>query len=171
MQDAPSEAALAAQLIVNLNGAVMSTNTLRSLTRNFIALGLACATITLADTASENIVVPFEELPLPQLKPEQVAVGGPVWKDPTTGAWSELIRFKGKTGYHYHTFDYQLVVIKGTVSHWTERMPDAAKKKMTPGSYWFQPKNQVHEDTCLVDECIMFMNTLSGGETKAATRK
>jgi hypothetical protein len=59
---------------------------------------------------------------------------------------------------HYHTSDYHLVLIQGTMKHWGggTREPDA--KPLGPGSYWFQPGKQPHGDSCLSDECLMYLH-------------
>lgn len=128
-----------------------------------VGVGISAATV------GKNIVIPFEEVQFPPLKPlgESTASAFPVWRHPDSGGGSALIKFtKGATDKHLHTFDYQLVVVKGTVTHWAEKIPEAGTTKLGPGSYWFQPRNELHQDTCLEDECIMFMYSFSGGETK-----
>ena len=59
---------------------------------------------------------------------------------------------------HFHTADYHLVLLQGTMKHWAEGTQEADAKLLSPGSYWFQPGNQAHGDSCLTDECLMFVH-------------
>jgi quercetin dioxygenase-like cupin family protein len=79
--------------------------------------------------------------------------------DPETGPSTMLLELKKGTGrLHVHSSDYHLVVVRGTMKHWTEREPEARVKPLGPGSYWFQPGNEPHGDSCLSDECLMFIS-------------
>ena len=137
-------------------------------------MGLASIAVTAAvaiaaNGAFKDIVTPVENIKFPPLQPlgTSTAVGVELWKDSATGRLSELIKMtRGTSPRHYHTFDYQMVVVKGSMTHSTDRLPEADATRLGPGSYWFQPANVVHQSTCLVDECIIFWNTFAGGETK-----
>jgi hypothetical protein len=58
---------------------------------------------------------------------------------------------------HYHTADYELVVLEGSMRHWVEGQKEAETPTVGPGSYWHQPKMQPHADSCLTDVCVMFI--------------
>lgn len=78
--------------------------------------------------------------------------------DPTTGPSDMLMRFgRGEGVSHVHSSDYRLVVIEGEMKH-AEADAHAAAPRMGPGSYWFQPANLPHVDSCLSDRCTMFIS-------------
>ncbi len=78
--------------------------------------------------------------------------------DPATGPSDMLMRFgRGEGGPHVHSSDYRLVVIEGVMKH-AEAGAYASAPAMGPGSYWFQPANQPHVDSCLSDRCTMFIS-------------
>ena len=95
------------------------------------------------------VVVPFEDakfVPVDPARPKgpELAV---LWGDPATGPSAILLRFaKGDGRLHFHTSDYHLVVLQGTMKHWAEGQQAADAKSLRSGSYWFQPGNQVHGD-------------------------
>jgi hypothetical protein len=41
--------------------------------------------------------------------------------------------------------------------HWGEGEQEAEAQPLGPGSYWRQPGLQVHGDSCLTDDCVMFI--------------
>ena len=73
-----------------------------------------------------------------------------LWKDPSTHRQSAVGRItKGSAPRHYHKgYDMQVVLLKGSMIHWTKSSPEASKKPLGPGSYWFQPAGEVHQNTC-----------------------
>lgn len=58
---------------------------------------------------------------------------------------------------HVHSSNYHLVLLKGVMKHWSAGESEAGVKPLGPGSYWFQPGEQAHADSCLTDECLMFI--------------
>jgi hypothetical protein len=62
---------------------------------------------------------------------------------------------------HYHTEDYELVLLQGRMKHTLDGQTEAAAPELGPGSYWRQPKMQPHTDTCLSEVCLIFI-TWSG---------
>ena len=79
-----------------------------------------------------------------------------LWGDPNTGPSAVLLEMKkGAVPLHVHTADYHLVVIEGTMNHWGAGQTEADAKPLQPGSYWFQPGNLPHADSCLSDRCVM----------------
>ena len=72
---------------------------------------------------------------------------------------------KGSTKRHYHNFDYQGVVLKGTMTHWTETLPESGARALDVGSSWFQSAGKAHIDSCLSDECISISTAFGTGET------
>lgn len=78
--------------------------------------------------------------------------------DPTTGPSDMLMRFgRGEGVPHIHSSDYRLIVIEGEMKH-AEAGAYASAPAMGPGSYWFQPANQPHVDSCLSEQCTMFIS-------------
>jgi quercetin dioxygenase-like cupin family protein len=130
----------------------------------------ACLVVTVCAFASPGfaevnagkpmVVVPADEgrfVPVDPKRPDgaQMAV---LRGDPAKGPSTMLLKFKRATGVlHVHTSDYELVILQGTMKHWGERDSEAAVKPLGPGSYWFQPGGQPHADSCLSDECVMFI--------------
>jgi quercetin dioxygenase-like cupin family protein len=78
-----------------------------------------------------------------------------------------LVKFnKGVGRPHYHSSDYHLSLLQGTMKHWAEGEREEDAQPLGPGSYWFQPGNQVHTDACLTDECLMFVYWPDKRDTK-----
>jgi quercetin dioxygenase-like cupin family protein len=132
--------------------------------RKWSVVGLLCSltfvTGVFAQSAKQMIVIPFHDtkfVPLDPAKPQgsQLAV---LWGDPANGPSAMLVKFKKGVGpLHYHTSDYHLTVLQGTMKHWTEGEREEDAKVLGPGSYWFQPGNQPHADACLTNECVTFV--------------
>lgn len=130
-----------------------------------LIVGTVCALAGFAAGAfavnkKQMIVTPFQDakfVPVDPARPDgpQIAV---LSGDPDKGASAMLLKLKkGQGRLHTHTSDYHLVVLQGTTKHWAGGEEEADAKSLGPGSYWFQPGNQVHGDTCLTDECLMFV--------------
>jgi hypothetical protein len=59
---------------------------------------------------------------------------------------------------HIHSYSYQAVVIQGTMINPEANEDPNKAKRMGPGSYWYQPANQVHTTGCVSEEpCIFYM--------------
>jgi quercetin dioxygenase-like cupin family protein len=96
----------------------------------------------------------------------QIAV---LWGDPATGPSAMLLKMKkGGGALHTHTSDYHLSLIQGTMKHWLKGEREADAKPLGPGSYWFQPGNQPHGNSCLTDECVMFIKWEGKRDAKLA---
>jgi hypothetical protein len=117
------------------------------------------------------VVTPFQDakfVPIDPTQPngDQVAV---LWGDPTKGPSAILLKFKkGGGDLHLHTSDYHLVLLEGTMKHRAEGEQETEAKPLGPRSYWFQPGQQVHGDTCLTDECLMFVKWEGRRDSKLA---
>lgn len=104
------------------------------------------------------VVVPIEDarlVPVVARLPDgpRMAV---LWGDPDTGPSAMLLEMKKGAGpMHTHTADYHLVVIEGTMKHWSAGEKESDVKPLGPGSYWFQPGGLAHADACLADRCVM----------------
>ena|SRR5688572_1155601 len=78
--------------------------------------------------------------------------------DPNTGPSAMLLRMsKGVSAMHVHSADYHCVVLEGTMQHWEQRESQDKAKLLRPGSFWFQPGNAAHQDACLTDHCLMYV--------------
>jgi quercetin dioxygenase-like cupin family protein len=123
-------------------------------------LGGFVAGILAQQDTKQPVVIPFQDakfVPVDPTRPNgaQLAV---LWGDPTKGPSAMLLKLKKGGGrLHLHTSDYHLVLLEGTMKHWTEGMQESEAKPLGAGSYWFQPGNQPHGDSCLTDECLMFV--------------
>jgi quercetin dioxygenase-like cupin family protein len=87
--------------------------------------------------------------------PEMAVVDG----NPQEGPSKFFLRIPGggKAGPHTHSADYQAVVVSGAHKHWLAGGEKKAKP-LEPGSHWFQPGGQPHDDQCTGSEpCILFV--------------
>jgi quercetin dioxygenase-like cupin family protein len=122
-----------------------------------------CAAFALgayAASGKQMIVTPFAEAKLVPADPKnpggaRIAV---LSGDPTTGPSAMLMEFGKNTGrMHVHSSDYHLVVLEGTMKHTVPGQAEADAPALGRGSYWFQPGNDPHADTCLSEKCLMFI--------------
>jgi len=103
-------------------------------------------------------VVPFETLQFSPKEPGWPQIA-PVMGNPEKGASSIVMKMgRGAFPLHTHTSDYQLVVIKGTMKHWGANQSQAQAVSLLPGSYWYQPAQEVHGDSCESEECVWFIS-------------
>lgn len=148
----------------------------RQIYSKFLIVGVLCASAgfaigILANDKKQMIVIPFEEAKFVAIAPAQP--DGPQMAvlsgDPAKGSSAILLKFQKSAGrLHYHTSDYHLVLLKGTMKHWAAGEKESEAKVLEPGSYWFQPGNQAHADSCLTDECLMFINWADKRDAKLA---
>ena len=127
---------------------------------------LACCLLTAwtgtgnASVPSRAVVVPYEDArftPIDSSWPEGPKIAM-LLGDPGKGPSSMLMKFGTLAGQmHYHTADYELVVLEGRMRHWVEGQKETETPTVGPGSYWHQPKMQPHTDSCLTDVCVMFI--------------
>jgi quercetin dioxygenase-like cupin family protein len=133
----------------------------RALSGLLCLCGLAVlAGLAAAAGKKELVVTTFESArftPFDAKKPE--AGGYAVLSgNPNEGASQMLYRYpRGEYPLHAHSADYQAVVIKGQAKHWAEGKSSADAATLGPGSYWSQPSKQRHGDSCLSDECLLFI--------------
>ncbi len=125
-----------------------------------LSLGRALAAAQGSIAAEQMVVVPYQDakyVPLDPGRPDgpRIAV---LWGDPATGPSAMLMKFKKSSGrLHYHTSDYDLVVLEGQMKDWGEGPREEDVRPLGPGSAWHQPGNLAHTDSCLSDECVMFI--------------
>jgi hypothetical protein len=107
-----------------------------------------------------GIILSVRDLPwVPEAAglPQHIAT---LWGDRKTGEAGVLIKVPPSwhAGLHAHTADYDAVVIAGT---WIHTIPSTGTRAvLAPGSYWRQPKEQMHDDQCEAGaECIVFVHT------------
>jgi quercetin dioxygenase-like cupin family protein len=78
--------------------------------------------------------------------------------DPQTGPSAMFIRFKkGVIPMHVHVSDYQLIVVHGQLKRWNEQQTEDDVKAIGPGSYIFEPAEQAHANSCVTDECLVYI--------------
>jgi quercetin dioxygenase-like cupin family protein len=136
----------------------MHTRTHRIALAVIATTAASCTTFGEAQGRKAIVVVPVESamfVPVVERLPDgpRMAV---LWGDPNTGPSAMLLEMKKGAGpLHVHTADYHLVVIEGTMKHWGAGQNEADAKPLQPGSYWFQPGNVAHADSCLSDRCVM----------------
>ena len=120
-----------------------------------------------ADAAAHSVVVPLEEAsfgpaePYGGIQSKSLAV---LWADAASHRFTVLVKIsKGSTPRQYHTnWDMQVVVVKGTMTHWTKSQGNS--KPLGVGSFWYQPPDEIHQNTCLTDECIMLVSNFTWGK-------
>jgi hypothetical protein len=150
----------------------MSASSVRAAALFFaVSMAFGCATVQQPSADRPMVVVPFERAPFTSVDlrfPDgaQIAV---LWGDPSSGPSAMLIKSeKGPFPLHSHSSDYHLVVLRGTVKHWEEGHTEDQAQPLAPGSYWFQPGNKVHGDSCLADECVVQIVWLGKRDAKLA---
>ena len=106
------------------------------------------------------MVTPLEQakfVPVDSKRPELAAIAV-LSGDPATGPSTMLLRMgRGPGRLHVHTADYRLVIVRGTMKHWSIELPETSAPELGPGSSWFQPGAEAHADSCLTDECLMYI--------------
>lgn len=123
---------------------------------------------------SSAVVAGYQDakfVPVDPARPElaQIAV---LRGDPATGPSSMLMKMRRTQGVlHFHTSDYELVLVEGLMKHTFEGQAEADAPQLGPGSYWFQPGREPHADSCLTDVCVMFITWSGKRDAHLATRK
>ena len=81
--------------------------------------------------------------------------------DPTSGPSLTMFRFTpnyvGSRRLHFHTHDYRLWLIEGTLKHWGEDGSEEAASVLRPGSYVHQPAGELHAANCLAERCTAYV--------------
>ena len=130
-----------------------------------IAATCGASPTALAQNAKRDMTVtPVESLRfVPEIPGDEDGPGIVIFSgDPDKGAVTALIRFrKGALPMHWHSSDYEAVVVQGRVKHWAQGEDEARSPILAPGSHWFQPAIQVHTDACLEEQvlCMVFVRT------------
>ena len=122
-----------------------------------IALFSATAMAQERPSAAPKVVV-FEDVKFapPNMAPSaQIRV---LSGQPDTGPSAMYLRFvKQSIPMHVHTADYHLLVVEGTMKHWSQGESEDGARLLGPGSYWFQPGSQVHADACVSETCLLYL--------------
>jgi quercetin dioxygenase-like cupin family protein len=120
----------------------------------------ALASFAAAAGKKELVVTTFAKATFTPFDAKKPEAGGyaVLSGDPNAGASQMLFRYpRGEYPVHTHSADYQAVVIKGQAKHWAEGKSSVDAALLGPGSYWSQPAQQKHGDSCLSDECLLFI--------------
>jgi quercetin dioxygenase-like cupin family protein len=123
-----------------------------------------------AASGPQMIVTPIEGVEFEPMDPARPAAAqiAVLRGDPASGPSAMLMKFgKGDGRLHVHSSDYDLVVLKGEMKHWQSGETAATAKVLGPGSYWFQPGNQPHADSCLSDHCLMYVQWSGKRDSRA----
>jgi quercetin dioxygenase-like cupin family protein len=124
-----------------------------------------------AASAPPMIVTPAQDAVFKPMDPARPAAAqiAVLRGDPASGASTMLMKFGKSNGRtHSHSSDYDLIVLKGDMKHWQPGESEADAKVLGPGSYWFQPGNRPHADSCLSDECLMYVQWSGKRDTRVA---
>ncbi len=122
---------------------------------------LLVALLAIGGSSAPMIVVDRKDAPFEPVSPKlphgpAIAV---LKGDPAKGASDMLLRMPGGPGVlHSHSSDYRLVIIEGRMKHWAKGQSEAEAEPLGPGSFWYQPANQPHADSCLDDLCLMYIS-------------
>ena len=80
-----------------------------------------------------------------------------------TGPLSFFLRMRPgyRSGKHTHGGNYHGVVLEGTITNPVAGSSSA--KRLAAGSYWFQPKAQIHETNCVSNNhCVVYIQQQMG---------
>ena len=141
----------------------------RSLILAFGCTALGFAAGIFAASAPSMIVTPAQDAVFKPLDPARPAAAqiAVLRGDPTSGPSAMLMKFgKGDGRLHIHSSDYDLVVLEGDMKHWQAGEAEASAKVLGPGSYWFQPGGQAHADSCLSEQCSMYVQWSGKRDTR-----
>jgi hypothetical protein len=129
-------------------------NNFKTLQQILIATVFSVGIFVAPFTVASNPFVSFDDVEWRELAPGVKM--GVLWGDPSVGPHGFLIRFMDGGGMHFHPSDYWGVTIKGT---WVHILDDGTEMLLPPGSYTFQPKDDVHADRCIGDEeCVIYIH-------------
>ena len=134
-----------------------------------LAIGFAAGTRA---AARGMIVVPIADARFVSLDPANPASASiaVLYGDPATGPSTMLMRFGRSAGrLHVHSSDYHLVVLQGTMRHRAAGETEANAPTLSPGSYWYQPGGEAHADSCLSEECLMFVSWAGPRDARLAS--
>ena len=144
---------------------------------SFIAQGILAFSMLLGGAVHAQAqeatmkVVPFESLKFSKKEPGNPQISA-VRGNPEKEGSSIIMKMgRGAFPLHTHTSDYELVVIKGTMKHWGANQTQAQAAEMKPGSYWYQPANEAHGDSCESEQCVWFITFKGPRDFAAAEQK
>ena len=144
---------------------------------SFIAQGILAFSMLLGGAVHAQAqeatmkVVPFESLKFSKKEPGNPQISA-VRGNPEKEGSSIIMKMgRGAFPMHTHTSDYELVVIKGTLKHWGANQTQAQAAEMKPGSYWYQPANEAHGDSCESEQCVWFITFKGPRDFAAAEQK
>lgn len=128
-----------------------------------LALTFSAACKTAPQPASPPVPRPMVVVPAEEARFQPMSARHPdgprmavLWGDPSSGPSAVLLEMKRGAGpLHLHTADYHLVILEGTMKHWSADQSEEGARPLGPGSYWFQPGGHAHGDSCLSDRCVM----------------
>jgi len=122
-----------------------------------LVAGLGTSMSVAAADKHGMIVTPFNTLVFSEKQPGNPQIS-PVKGQPEREASAIVMKMgRGEFPLHTHTANYQLVVIKGVMRHWGADGSRKTAPDMGPGSYWYQPADKVHGDSCESKECVWFI--------------
>ena len=81
--------------------------------------------------------------------------------DPASGPSLTLFRYgknySGSGTLHNHTHNYRLWLIEGKMKHWDAKGSEKTATVLTPGSYLYQPADELHAANCLSKRCTAYV--------------
>lgn len=141
---------------------------------SYFIVGLICTVLgftggVFANIEKYTIVKSFEDVKFVPMDPKRPdgTQWSVLWGDPTIGPSAVLAKYKKSNGrVHSHSSDFHMVLLKGEIKYWSADESEAEAKLMKEGSYMFQPGNVTHGETCVTDECVVFMKWADKKDTK-----
>ncbi|GGE85557.1 DUF4437 domain-containing protein [Sphingomonas prati] len=116
---------------------------------------------TLPVTPNGMIVAPAETLvrfrPLIASSPNGpniLELEGDSRRGPSVTLFRYTNGYTGSRTLHTHSHTYRSILIEGQMKHWDASGNEATAPVLDPGSYWRQPRGQLHADHCLSHRCV-----------------
>ena len=101
-------------------------------------LALRRESIRLGQERAKDVLIPLDESEFssPIQADDGLVVSTRVlWSDPTSGQSAAMVKFTGINHYHVHTYNEQVLVVNGSISHYTDSVRHAEKRQLQPGAY------------------------------------
>lgn len=116
--------------------------------------------------SSNLVIMPFNDAlerkfhPLHEFSPKgpqlHILEGDPE-KGPSLTLFRYSQNYSGSGRLHNHTYGYHLWLIEGTMKHWDETGSEENAPILVPGSYIYQPKDELHAANCLSRRCTAYV--------------
>lgn len=120
------------------------------------AIGLTASAAKAEETHIAHALADLEFHPMEGLPMQMAVLSG----NPGTGPSAVMLKFPPNFpgGMHHHTHGYHAIVVSGASKHWVKGQSESDAPLQTPGDYWYQAGEEVHQDSFPTDaETILFL--------------